>query len=45
MFGDLITAAPQAWGAGRDKLAFSKRLPVFGEQPHFSMSSAKGRFV
>lgn len=48
-FGDLITAAYQAWGAGQAekmvRLAINARLVVFGEQPHFLISSAKGRSV
>jgi len=45
MFGDLIMAAPKNWGAGRDKSAINSRLGVFREQPHFSISAMKGRFV
>ena len=48
-FGDLITAAPQVWGAGRAKQmvrsAISAPLVVFREQPHFLTSSEKGRSV
>jgi len=48
-FGDLITAAPHVWGAGRaekmGRLAGHARLMVFREQPHFLISSAKGRSV
>jgi hypothetical protein len=49
MFGDLITAASQAWGAGRveknARWASNARLVAFREQPHFLISSAMGRCV
>jgi len=46
---DSIAAAYQAWGACRgEKLvqwASNPRLAVCREQPHFSIPSAKGKFV
>jgi len=46
-FGDLIKAAYQVWGSGRAekmlRLAINTRLVIFREDPHFLMSSAKGR--
>ncbi|MGD1088570.1 MAG: hypothetical protein ABR955_07565 [Verrucomicrobiota bacterium] len=48
-FGDLITAAPQDWGAGRARemvrYESNARQMVFRGQPHFLISSAKERFV
>jgi hypothetical protein len=45
MFGNLITAAPKNRDAGPDKLVINSRPVAVRKQPHFSISSTKGRFV
>jgi hypothetical protein len=49
IFGDLITVAFQGWRAARvEKLAqwaSNPHLVLVQEQPHFFISSAKGRSV
>jgi len=47
--GGLITAAYQVWGAGQGekmvRWAINSRLVTCREQPHFLISSAKGKPV
>jgi len=47
MLGDLITAAPKSWGAGRGRLVIHARPVVvaYSEQPQYSISLTKGRFI